>query len=178
MEGNFAPEMINSIYDFLEKYSDLVNNNKWSLLYEKVDRAGIIMGTLRHPCLTKILFDSGINPIPYFERKTPFNFGFKLDFKNNSVIKITPNIKVISPGSFDEAKNIEAIYLPKYLEKILFAGFSGLVGVKIYYDGTEEDFRHVSGGISPSLGSSFLNTTGTFIFSDTSLPIKDYFKRG
>ena len=161
------------MYDFLETCPEEVNNNQWSRVYEKSPASN----SNNQYILTDILYDAGINPIPYFVDKIPEYFyshyeqrwsetGIYLPVKE---FKFTNNIKRIGRDAFYDCKGCKFIFSHPDTD-IEINAFNQCKNIIIEYPDTLENFEkhilyYLIKGVSPYKGGKlfrqcFLRATG------------------
>ena len=99
----------------LEENKDLINNNNFKKLYDKISDP-LLIGEL-----TYVLYTSGINPLKYMN-EIPFYFFYEITVPDDFLIP--ENITEILPEAFTNAR-IDSIYIPKSVSIIGRNAFFG-----------------------------------------------------
>lgn len=114
---------------FINKYMDLINANKFTEFYQKVNEHWI--GSRNIFTFAEIFLAAGINPMEHFEKRVPRNY---LRGSSLSEVEITPNITSLDEMCFANMKNLKSIVVPEnviYLSKLgnIFFGCGNLESV-------------------------------------------------
>ena len=114
------------IKDIVNKHGNLIQNNQWDELYEKISPLPIpLIGGF-----TQILLDSGINPLLYM-KEVPTGFLSNADLTNSSYLMdnrpgyfvIPDNIEYINYKAFYEVKGLTDLIIPPSIKKIDSSAF-------------------------------------------------------
>ena len=109
------------IKDIVKKHENLIQNNQWDELYEKISPLPIpLIGEF-----TQILLDSDINPLLYM-KEVPVGFLSNADLTNSSYLinnkpgyfTIPDNIEVIHDKAFCNTKGLTDLIIPPSIKKI------------------------------------------------------------
>ena len=108
---------------FLRKRTDLVAESKFELLYQEANDHDDDIGTnYDHfivSALTDLLYDSGIDPLPYL-KEVPAYFAWELPIKS---INIPKGITTIGSYAFSDCAELTEIYLPDTVRFIRDSAF-------------------------------------------------------
>lgn len=123
------------IKEFIEKHSDLIEQEDFTALYNQVEDSPVFPSDL-----TQILLDAQVDPLQYFKQEVPKSYAFMDPIEE---VKIPEGITTIGTKAFYGCKKLFSVSLPSTLESIrseAFAKCSTLESInfpdKIYYIGT------------------------------------------
>ena len=122
-----------------KEIKEAINNNNFDYVYNEIlNKLSIIsLNTF-----TNILKEIGIDPISYM---TFIPTGFFLNNIDLKTYKILSNIRVIKEYAFARCFNLNSLYIPKSVNKIEESAFFMCKDLThIYYEGTENEFDHIS----------------------------------
>lgn len=180
MDNNKA-YLLSKLKHFLIDNQDLLNENNFQELYEKVRKG---LDQQYTPILTSILYQSSINPIPYLiEMPTDFateNYSDFLEFPKE--INITKNITHIGMNAFRLNSHTKIINIERNDIKIGNNAFNHMKNVTINFNGSFDDIKKIM--LSKvgypkdiSFGSIFYNASGKLICKDDTYDIEDLNRR-
>lgn len=153
--------MKDELREFIETYIDLIEDNNFAELYNRVD----VNTNVRTQDLTVALLQAGINPLDHLTFVPP-EYMFKCPISVAPTVVIPKEIKTILPKAFEETdiqfitvpegvttissrafawcQNMETIELPstiRHLHRGIFIGCFSLKTIK--YNGTIEEWQEI-----------------------------------
>ena len=131
---------------FIEQNIDLIEENKFEELYDKLDLkfgngyTWYITGEFTHACLS-----AGIDPMPYLRSLPPCYLATLQENTFLEEFRITDNIVCIDDDAFLDCPKIERVIIPKSVKIIEATAFGSSSIEQLIYEGTIEEFPRIQG---------------------------------
>ena len=126
--------MVPALRQFIEKHIDVIEQRKWTKLYELAhEEVPFQVGNLSYN-----LIKAGINPLEELDYVLPYMFSDANDLKD---IELPANIKQVQQKSFVKCYQLKKIVIPKSVMFIDETAFDACYELEdIQYLGTAEEF--------------------------------------
>lgn len=114
--------------NFIEKYIDLIDNDKFEEFYDTLDREISSENKSVIGDITKVLNNAGINPLDYLDYVPLYYCSYRTDLPSELILP--DNIKYIGTSAFCFCTSLEKVILPEGLTVIYPDAFAACVELK------------------------------------------------